>query len=160
MKSYIQPIIIISVIPFGVIGAIFGHFIMEHNLSFLSILGLTALIGIVVNDSLVLLDYINQQLKSGSTILDAALNAGSARFRAVMLTSLTTFIGLLSLMFEKSLQAQFLIPMAISLGFGSLFATFVTLIMIPTNILITEDIKWVLTRIFIFIFYGYLDKKI
>ncbi|NQY51849.1 MAG: efflux RND transporter permease subunit [Piscirickettsiaceae bacterium] len=160
MKSYLQPIVIISVIPFGAIGAILGHLIMEHTLSFLSILGLTALTGIVINDSLVLLDHINQQLKNGSTIFDAALNAGSARFRAVMLTSLTTFIGLLPLMFEESLQAQFLIPMAISLGFGSLFAMFVTLIMIPTNILIAEDIKWTITKIFRFSIYEYLDKKI
>ena len=102
--------------------------------------GLMALVGVVVNDSLVLVDFINQKRAQGMTMPEAVLNAGVVRFRPVMLTSLTTFFGLLPLLFEKSVQAQFLIPMAISLGFGILFATAITLIMIPVNIIIAEDI--------------------
>ncbi len=141
LKSYIEPLIIMSVIPFGVIGAIMGHWLMGRDLSFLSILGLMALIGVVVNDSLVLVDYINQKKKQGLSVVDAVLKAGVARFRPVLLTSLTTFFGLLPLMFEKSVQAQFLIPMAISLGFGILFATVITLLMIPANVMIVDDIQ-------------------
>ena len=140
LKSYVQPLIVMSVIPFGVIGAIWGHWIMGRDLSFPSMLGVMALAGVVVNDSLVLVDFINQKKAQGMTMLDAVLNAGVVRFRPVMLTSLTTFFGLLPLLFEKSVQAQFLIPMAISLGFGILFATAITLIMIPVNIIIADDI--------------------
>ncbi len=150
LKSYIQPIVIMSVIPFGVIGAVFGHLLMGRDLSFLSILGLMALTGVVVNDSLVLVDYINQQRLKGISVFESAVAAGTARFRPVMLTSLTTFIGLLPLLSEKSVQAQFLIPMGISLGFGIIFATFITLFMVPANILIAEDLK----RIFRFLLYG------
>lgn len=141
LKSYIEPLIIMSVIPFGLIGAVIGHWIMGRDLTFPSILGLMALIGVVVNDSLVLVDYINQRKRTGSTLVDAVLSAGVARFRPVFLTSLTTFFGLLPLMFEKSVQAQFLIPMGISLGFGILFATLITLIMIPANVMIVEDMQ-------------------
>ncbi len=148
LKSYVQPLIVMSVIPFGVIGAIWGHWIMGRDLSFPSILGLMALVGVVVNDSLVLVDYINQKRAQGMTLLDAVLNAGVARFRPVLLTSLTTFFGLLPLMFEKSLQAQFLIPMGISLGFGILFATAITLMMIPANVMIVDDIRKFLHSIY------------
>ena len=141
LKSYVQPLIVMSVIPFGIIGAIIGHWIMGHPLSFLSILGLMALLGVVINDSLVLVDYINQQHRAGEPLRDAVRRAGVARFRPVMLTSLTTFFGLLPLLSEKASAAQILIPMAISLGFGILFATVITLILIPTNVLIVDDIK-------------------
>ena len=141
LKSYVQPLIVMSVIPFGIIGAVWGHWIMGRDLSFPSMLGVMALVGVVVNDSLVLVDFINQKKAQGKSVLEAVLNAGVVRFRPVMLTSLTTFIGLLPLLFEKSVQAQFLIPMAISLGFGILFATTITLIMIPVNVIILEDIK-------------------
>ncbi len=141
LKSYVQPLIVMSVIPFGIIGAIIGHWIMGHPLSFLSILGLMALLGVVINDSLVLVDYINQQHRAGEPLHDAVRRAGVARFRPVMLTSLTTFFGLLPLLSEKASAAQILIPMAISLGFGILFATAITLILIPTNVLIVDDIK-------------------
>ncbi len=141
LKSYIEPLIIMSVIPFGLIGAVMGHWIMGRELTFPSILGLMALIGVVVNDSLVLVDYINQRKNAGASLIDAVLSAGVARFRPVFLTSLTTFFGLLPLMFEKSVQAQFLIPMGISLGFGILFATLITLIMIPANVLIVDDLQ-------------------
>ena len=145
LKSYIQPLIVMSVIPFGIIGAVWGHWLMGRDLTFPSMLGLMALSGVVVNDSLVLVDFINQQKAQGKTTLDAVLNAGVARFRAVLLTSLTTFFGLLPLLFEKSVQAQFLIPMAISLAFGILFATLITLVMIPVNVIILEDLRRLLS---------------
>ncbi len=140
-KSYLQPFIVMSVIPFGLIGAFIGHFIMGMSLSMMSILGMLALIGVVVNDSLVMVDYVNQRLLEGMSIDEAVPKAGSARFRAIILTSLTTFAGLLPLMFEKSTQAQFLIPMAVSLAFGVLIATVFTLFMVPINYLILEDVK-------------------
>ena len=145
LKSYTQPLIVMSVIPFGIIGAVWGHWIMGRDLTFPSLLGLMALTGVVVNDSLVLVDFINQQKAQGKTTLDAVLNAGVARFRAVLLTSLTTFFGLLPLLFEKSVQAQFLIPMGISLAFGILFATLITLIMIPVNVIIADDLRRLLS---------------
>lgn len=140
-KSYIQPLIVMSVIPFGLIGAFVGHWIMGMNLTIFSLLGMLALIGVVVNDSLVLVDFINKKRQEGISTANAVLTAGASRFRPVMLTSLTTFIGLMPLLFEKSTQAQFLIPMAISLGFGILFATFITLILVPVNYLIVERVK-------------------
>jgi multidrug efflux pump subunit AcrB len=140
-RSYLQPLIVMSVIPLGVIGAIAGHWIMGMDLSIMSLLGLLALMGVVVNDSLVLVDFINKSIAKGGDLMDAILNAGVARFRPVMLTSATTFIGLVPLLFEKSTQAQFLIPMAVSLGFGIIFATLITLILVPANYLFIEDIK-------------------
>jgi multidrug efflux pump subunit AcrB len=140
-KSYIQPIIVMSIIPFGMIGAVIGHWIMNMELTIMSILGMLALIGVVVNDSLVLVDFINKKRNEGGQLMEAVLTAGAARFRPVMLTSLTTFIGLMPLLFEQSTQAQFLIPMAVSLGFGILFATFITLILVPVNYLIVERLK-------------------
>ena len=135
-KSYIQPFIVLSIIPFGIIGSIIGHWIMGVNLTFMSLLGMLALMGVLVNDSLVLVDYINKKCAEGISMFDAVLTAGAARFRPVMLTSLTTFFGLLPLLFEKETQAQFLIPMAISLGFGIIFTTFVTLLLVPVNYLL------------------------
>jgi len=140
-KSYLQPIIVMSVIPFGMIGAVIGHWIMGMELTIMSLLGMLALIGVVVNDSLVLVDFINKKRAEGMKLIDAVLIAGASRFRPVMLTSLTTFIGLMPLLFEQSTQAQFLIPMAVSLGFGILFATFITLILVPVNYLIVEQLK-------------------
>ena len=140
-KSYLQPIIVMSIIPFGMIGAVIGHWIMGMELTIMSVLGMLALIGVVVNDSLVLVDFINKKRSGGWKLMDAVLIAGAARFRPVMLTSLTTFIGLMPLLFEQSTQAQFLIPMAVSLGFGILFATMITLILVPVNYLIIERLK-------------------
>ncbi|WP_282166327.1 efflux RND transporter permease subunit [Shewanella japonica] len=140
-KSYIQPLIVMSVIPFGLIGAVLGHWFMGSPLTIFSILGMLALVGVVVNDSLVLVDFINKKRAQGMEIAEAVLTAGAKRFRPVMLTSLTTFIGLMPLLLEKSTQAQFLIPMAISLGFGIIFATFITLILVPVNYLVVERIK-------------------
>ena len=140
-RSYIQPLIVMSVIPFGLSGAIVGHLIMGKSLSIFSIFGMLALAGVVVNDSLVLVDYINRQRRNNVPLTDAVRKAGVARFRAIMLTSFTTFAGLVPIMFEKSTQAQFLIPMAISLAWGILLATFVTLLLVPINYLLLEDIK-------------------
>ena len=106
-----------------------------------------ALTGVVVNDSLVLVDYVNRQRAAGVPLVDAVRDAGAARFRAVMLTSITTFVGLIPLLFETSIQAQFLIPMAISLGFGILFATLITLFIVPINYLILEDINALMRRL-------------
>jgi len=147
-KSYVQPLIVMTVIPFGLVGAVLGHIIMGMNLSILSIFGMLALTGVVVNDSLVLVHYVNSRRKDKMTLDDAVRSAGIARFRPIILTSLTTFAGLSPLILEKSTQAQFLIPMAVSLGFGILFATCITLIFIPINYLILEDIKTVVTAYF------------
>ncbi|GAA61917.1 multidrug resistance protein, AcrB/AcrD/AcrF [Pseudoalteromonas sp. BSi20652] len=138
LKSYLQPIIVMSVIPFGMIGAVVGHWIMGMDLTIMSLLGMLALTGVVVNDSLVLVDFINKKRSEGGKVLDAIKIAGASRFRPVMLTSLTTFIGLMPLLFEKATQAQFLIPMAVSLGFGIIFATFITLLLVPINYMLME----------------------
>lgn len=141
LRSYFQPLVVMSVIPFGLIGAIAGHWFLGHSLAMPSLLGMMALVGVLVNDSLVLVDYCNQKVRQGQTLNEAVLNAGVARFRAVFLTSMTTFFGLIPILLERSTTAQFLIPMAISLGFGILFATLITLLLIPTNLLIAQDIR-------------------
>ena len=148
-KSYGQPLIVMSIIPVGVVGAILGHQITGFNLSIMSVMGMLALTGVVINDSLVLVDYINKQRERGMPLMSAVLTAGAQRFRPVMLTSLTTFAGLTPLLLEKSTQAQFLIPMAISLGFGILFATFITLLIIPVNYVVYDRAKHLLRRMFL-----------
>ena len=146
-KSYFQPLIVMSVIPFGAIGAIGGHIIMGMDLTLISLLGMLALIGVVVNDSLVLVDFVNKKRAEGLALIDTVRIAAASRFRPVILTSLTTFIGLMPLLFEKSTQAQFLIPMAVSLGFGILFATLITLLLVPVNYLVVEDVKALAQRV-------------
>ena len=146
-KSYWQPLIVMSVIPFALIGAIVGHLITGISLSIFSIFGILALVGVVVNDSLVLVDWINRRLAEGQPLHEVVSQAGRARFRAVLLTSLTTFVGLLPILFQTSTGAQFLIPMATSLGFGILFATAITLILVPCNYLILEDFSNLKRRI-------------
>lgn len=141
LKSYWQPLIVMSVIPFGMIGAVMGHWVMGMELTIMSLLGMLALIGVVVNDSLVLVDFINKKRSEGHALMDAVTSAGVVRFRPIMLTSLTTFIGLMPLLFEKATQAQFLIPMAVSLGFGIIFATFVTLLMVPVNYVLLTKVR-------------------
>ena len=138
-KSYLQPFIIMASIPFGIVGAILGHLIMFKNLSILSIFGIVALTGVVVNDSLLLIDFVNQRRKAGLSLNDAVMDAAKRRFRPIILTSLTTSLGLTPIILEKSVQAQFLIPMAISLGFGILFATGITLLLVPSLYVILED---------------------
>ncbi len=135
-KSFSQPFIVMSIIPLAIVGAIIGHVIMGLSFSMLSIMGILALTGIVVNDSLVLVDYINKQRERGEEIMAAVLTSGEVRFRPVMLTSLTTFVGLLPLMTTSDTQSQALVPMAVSLGFGIIFATLITLVIIPVNYLI------------------------
>ncbi|GLS83074.1 efflux RND transporter permease subunit [Paraferrimonas haliotis] len=141
LKSYSQPLIIMSVIPFGIIGAVVGHLVLGLDISILSLMGIVALAGVVVNDSLILVDFVNKARLEGLSIKDAAINSGCERFRAIVLTSLTTFFGLLPIMFETSLQAQIVIPMATSLAFGILFSTVVTLILIPILYLALDDVK-------------------
>ena len=162
-KSYFQPFIVMAAIPFGVVGAILGHRVMDFiytimgaannpaaTVTMLSLLGILALSGVVVNDSLVMVDFMNRKRREGMSLDEAVRLAGVKRFRPILLTSLTTFCGLLPLMFETSVQAMFLIPMAISLGWGILFATFITLLLVPTVTLIFDDVRkffaWVYDR--------------
>ena len=141
-KSYFQPFIVMSVIPYGIVGAIIGHLITGFNLSLMSQMGMLALIGVVINDSLVLVDFVNKRRKEANIpSSQAALEGSVARFRAILLTSLTTFAGLIPLLLEDSTQAKFLAPMAVSLGFGVLLSTFVTLVIVPIHYLVLEDIK-------------------
>ena len=140
-KSFGQPFVVMSIIPLAIVGAILGHYIMGLAFSMFSIMGILGLTGIVVNDSLVLVDYINIKRAEGMPILQAVLTAGELRFRPVMLTSLTTFVGLLPLMLNQSTHAQSLIPMAVSLGFGIIFATLITLIITPVNYLVGRRLK-------------------
>ncbi len=140
-KSYIQPIMIMIAIPFSVVGAIIGHFIMGFSLSLVSMFGIIALSGVVINDSLILIDLANRKRHEGMVLFDAVVYAATQRFRPILLTTLTTFVGLAPMMFETSRQALFLIPMAISLGYGIVFATFLTLILIPSLYMIVDDVK-------------------
>ena len=139
--SYIQPLAVLSAIPFGLVGAIIGHLIMGYNLSIVSMMGLVALSGVVVNDSLVLIHTANRYVQQGMKTRDAAASAGIRRLRPIMLTSLTTFLGLTPMIFETSVQARSLIPMALSLGFGVLFSTFIILLMVPAFYVILQDTK-------------------
>ena len=141
LRSYVQPLLIMSVIPFGVVGAIGGHLLTGRDLSFMSVVGIVALTGVVVNASLVLVYSLNRRLDAGQALREALVDSGLARFRPILLTSLTTFAGLTPLLLERSVQAQFLIPMATSLGFGVLFATVITLLVLPAGILILDDTR-------------------
>ncbi|MFN3201649.1 MAG: efflux RND transporter permease subunit [Bradymonadia bacterium] len=140
LRRYTQPFVIMSVIPFGFIGAVIGHAVLGYNLSMISIMGVIALAGVVVNDSLVLVVAVNEMRDEGVKAFDAAVAGGVRRFRPILLTSLTTFFGLMPMIFETSMQAKFLIPMAVSLGFGVLFATFIVLLLVPSLYMIFEDI--------------------
>jgi multidrug efflux pump subunit AcrB len=144
LNSYIQPLIIMISIPFGIVGALIGHLIMGYSLSILSMFGVVALSGVVVNDSLVLIDFANRRRRAGMAPLGAIHASGLHRFRPIILTTLTTFGGLAPMIFETSRQARFLIPMALSLGFGVVFATLITLILVPSFYMIIEDIKGLL----------------
>ena len=140
LKSYLQPLIIMAVIPFGLIGAILGHFFLGKTVSIISLLGFIALGGVVVNDSLIMVDFVNKKVRAGMSHAQASVEAGSERFRAIILTSLTTFFGLVPILSEASTQAQMIIPMAISLAFGILFATVITLILVPALYNIFADL--------------------
>ncbi len=141
LRSYLQPLIIMSVIPFGLVGAIWGHALLGMNLSIMSMCGLVALAGVVVNDSLVMVDYVNRHREEAGSLREAAIAAGGRRFRAILLTSLTTFVGIMPMILETDVQARFLVPMAVSLAFGILFATVITLFLVPGVYLILEDVK-------------------
>ncbi|WP_334028214.1 efflux RND transporter permease subunit [Alteromonas sp. P256] len=152
LKSYGQPLIIMSVIPFSLTGAIWGHFILGLDLSMMSTFGLIAAAGVVINDSLVMTDFVNQRRSQGYSVKHAVVEAGTARFRAITLTSITTFVGVLPIMFETSLQAAFVVPMAAALGFAVLYATLVTLILVPCLYLILLDLwlpfSWIKRKVF------------
>jgi multidrug efflux pump subunit AcrB len=147
LRSYAQPLIIMSAIPFGLVGAAWGHLLLGYDFSMMSVIGLVALSGVVVNDSLVLVDRVNQQRGQGACLHEALVDAGTARFRAILLTSLTTFAGLTPLMLESSMQARMLIPMGISLAFGVIFATLITLLLVPCTYLILEDVAGALSSL-------------
>ena len=137
-----------SAIPFGLVGAVWGHMLMGVTLSMMSMFGLIALSGVVVNDSLIMVSYINQKRAEHVDLYTAVREAGVSRFRPILLTSLTTFIGLAPLMLERSFDAEFLLPMAVSLAYGVLFATFITLILVPIEYLILDDIGRGMRRLF------------
>ena len=145
-RSYSQPLLILTAVPFGFFGAIVGHLLTGHNISMMSMLGFLAAAGVVVNDNLVLMDRINQLRDQGMAVLDAVVQAGRDRFRPIILTSITTFVGLVPIMFERSIQAQFLIPMVVSLAFGVLFATAVTLILVPNLYKVIEVLRSKVSR--------------
>ena len=148
LRSYLQPLLIMSVIPFGMVGAVVGHLILGIPISMLSFFGIIALAGVVVNDSLILVDFVNRHRRAGESRIDAAIKAARARFRPIILTSATTFLGLAPIVFfEKSLQAQIVVPMATSLAFGILFATVITLGLIPILYLIGDDLVHFVQRI-------------
>jgi len=140
-KSYIQPIIVMTAIPFGAVGALVAHMVFGYSITLLSAIGLMAMAGVAVNDSLVMIDFINKTRAAGVPPLRAVLESGPRRFRAILLTSLTTFVGLVPIVFETSVQAKFLIPMALALAFGVMFCTFTTLILVPSLYMMVEDVK-------------------
>ncbi|PCJ30188.1 MAG: RND transporter [Moraxellaceae bacterium] len=147
-RSYYQPLMVMFAIPFGLVGALFGHMLLGMEVTLWSVIGMIAVSGVVVNDNLVLVDYINRKRDEGVQLLEAIREAGAARFRPIILTSLTTFGGLTPLMMESSLQAQFLIPMAVSLAFGVMFATSVSLILVPALYHIMHDCETLLANVF------------
>ncbi len=140
-RSYVQPLVVMSAIPFGLVGAVIGHVVMGFNLSLISMMGLVALSGVVVNDSLILVNAANTYRREGDECFQAIWRAGGRRFRPILLTSLTTFFGLAPMIFETSVQARFMIPMAVSLGFGILFATVIVLLLVPCLYLVVEDLR-------------------
>lgn len=149
LRSYIQPVVIMSVIPFGFIGAVIGHMVFSVSINILSVFGIIALAGVVVNDSLILVEFANRGRKDNLSLEDAIVSAGKKRFRAILLTTLTTFVGLLPLLFETSVQAQFVIPMALSLSFGILFASTITLVLIPCLYFVVETNHQFVSAIFL-----------
>lgn len=139
LHSYSQPLIIMAVIPFGLIGAVVGHMVLGKAISMFSLFGLVALSGVVVNDSLIMIDFVNRARHKGKPLKQAVIESGTKRFRAIILTSFTTAAGLMPIMFESSVQAQYLMPMAISMSFGIIFATFITLFLIPSLYVLQQD---------------------
>lgn len=144
LKSYLQPLIIMGVIPFGIVGAMVGHIVIGIPFDMMSFFGIIALSGVVVNDSLIMVDFVNRSTATGIPKFEAIISSGGKRFRAILITSLTTFFGLLPMLLETSVQAQQVVPMAVSLGFGIIFATVITLILVPCLYIVLDDLdKWV-----------------
>jgi len=141
LKSYIQSGLILSLIPLGIIGAVLGHFVMGIPVSILSFLGIVALAGIIINDSVVLLDRYNKNIKSGEDVQDAIYNAGMVRFRPIVLTTLTTAVGLAPLILQRSQQGQWLVPMALAVAAGLIFGTVITLLMLPSALYVVSDLR-------------------
>ncbi|USN98377.1 MAG: efflux RND transporter permease subunit [Phycisphaeraceae bacterium] len=146
-KSYTQPLLVMTAIPFATIGMIWGHMLLGYTMTFLSLIGFVALSGIVVNDSLIFVEFFNEQRREGRSVYDACLNAGRARVRAILLTTITTVLGLLPLMLEQSFQARFLIPMAITIAFGLMSSTMIVLIVLPCLLMILQDVKRIAHRL-------------
>ena len=147
LRSYTQPLIVMLAVPFGLVGAIFGHWLLGFDVTMLSLFGIFGLSGIVINDSIILTVFFKQYRDEGMSALDAAIKASSARLRAVLLTSLTTIVGILPLLFETALEAQFLKPMVISISFGLAFGTFIVLLLLPAFLTGIESLRQVLARV-------------
>jgi multidrug efflux pump subunit AcrB len=141
LKSYLEPLIIMGVIPFGIVGAVAGHLLLGMNINIISILGIVALSGVVVNDSLIMVDFVNKSVADGMPEEEAVVRSGGARLRPILLTSLTTFFGLVPILLESSIHAQMVIPMAVSLSFGILFATLITLVLVPSLYVVLGDLR-------------------
>ena len=138
-RSYIEPLIIMAAVPFGIVGAVFGHLLFGLELGMLSMFGIVGLSGVVINDSLVLLDFVKEQRNTGKPIREAILIGAKTRFRPILLTTMTTFLGVFPLIIERSLQAKFLVPMAVSLGIGVVFATVIIMVMVPALTMLQHD---------------------
>jgi multidrug efflux pump subunit AcrB len=146
LKSYMQTLLIMGLIPLGIIGAVFGHYIIGIPISILSFLGIVALAGIIINDSVVLVDKYNNLINEGYTVPEALLEAGTARFRPIVLTTITTAAGLAPIILLTSEQGQFLVPMAVSVAFGLLFGTLLTLLMLPSALYVISDLRKLVKR--------------
>ncbi len=155
-RSYAQPIIIMFTIPFGIIGAVMGHLLLGYDLSIMSIFGMVALTGVVVNDAIVLIERINENIAEGMPFFEAILSGGARRFRAIFLTSISTVGGLAPLIMETDLQAKFLIPMALSIAAGIAFATVLTLVLVPSLLALLSDIRLLAHRLR----YGFWPKRV
>ncbi|MBW1609510.1 MAG: efflux RND transporter permease subunit, partial [Deltaproteobacteria bacterium] len=155
-RSYAQPFVILFTVPFGIIGAVLGHLLLGYDLSIMSIFGMVALTGVVVNDAIVLIERINENIAEGSSFFDAILIGGARRFRAIFLTSLSTVGGLAPLIMETDLQAKFLIPMALSIAAGIAFATVLTLVLVPSLLALLSDCRLLVHRLK----YGFWPKRV
>jgi multidrug efflux pump subunit AcrB len=151
-RSYVQPIVVMSAIPLGLIGAVTGHYIMGIPLTILSIFGIIGLAGVVINNSLVMVDVFNEHIKNGIAVREAVILGTKQRFRPILLTSLTTFLGVYPLIMETSLQAQFLIPLAVSIGYGVLFGTVIIVLTVPAIFMAQDYVSRGLRAIYAAVF--------
>jgi multidrug efflux pump subunit AcrB len=146
-RSYAQPFVIMFTVPFGIIGAVIGHLVLGYDLSIMSIFGMVALTGVVVNDAIVLIERINENIAEGMPFFEAILSGGARRFRAIFLTTISTMGGLTPLIMETDLQAKFLIPMALSIAAGVAFATVLTLVLVPSLLVLLNDARLLVHRL-------------